>query len=220
MSTANSVVDGFSVPDGVLPSQHFSGRTKHLEPEKQLMLAVLTDAVRCFRMGSACGQGPRRRLFADAEWWLFRAEGNGPFSVQSICDALEIDTRRLRRGILRLARPRARGRSVADDSPLSRASGQASKRERLDVSSRRIKRRQEAQECRNRERPGLTLLVLQLLVELAQLCELLIGRDRGMRVLLRRQLLLVLERKLAVDLAQRFSRQPPYRRTLIFIRPF
>ena len=100
MSTANSVVDGFSVPDILLPSQHFNARTKHLEPEKQLMLAVLTDAVRCFRMGSACGQGTRRRLFADAEWWLFRAEGNGPFSLQSICDALEIDTRRLRRGVL------------------------------------------------------------------------------------------------------------------------
>src|SRR5271155_6267691 len=64
----------------------------------------------------------------------------------------------------------------------------------------------------------LTLLVLQLLVELAQICELLIGRNRGMRVLLRRQLLLVLERKLAVDLAQRFLRQPPHRRTLIFYR--
>ncbi len=100
MSTANSVVDGFSVPDILLPSQHFNARTKHLEPEKLLMLAVLTDAVRCFRMGSACGQGPRRRVFADAEWWLFRAEGNGPFSVENICDALEIDPRRLRRGVL------------------------------------------------------------------------------------------------------------------------
>jgi hypothetical protein len=100
MSTANAIVDGFSLPDIVLPSQHFNARTKHLEPEKQLMLAVLTDAVRCFRMGSACGQGPRRRLFADAEWWLFRAEGSGLFSLQSICDALEIDPRRLRRGML------------------------------------------------------------------------------------------------------------------------
>jgi hypothetical protein len=100
MSTADAILDGFSLPDIVLPSQHFDSRSKHLEPEKQLMLAVLTDAVRCFRMGSACGQGPRRRLFADAERWLFRAEGNGPFSLQSICDALEIDTRRLRRGCL------------------------------------------------------------------------------------------------------------------------
>lgn len=55
MSTANSVVDGFSVPDILLPSQHFSARTKHLEPEKQLMLAVLTDAVRCFRLGLHVG---------------------------------------------------------------------------------------------------------------------------------------------------------------------
>jgi hypothetical protein len=100
MSTANAILDGFSLPDIVLPSQHFDARTKHLEPEKQLMFAVLTDAIRCFRMGSACRQGPRRRLFADAEWWLFRAAGNGPFSLQNIYDALEIDLCRLRRGVL------------------------------------------------------------------------------------------------------------------------
>lgn len=95
------------------------------------MLAVLTDAVRCFRMGSACGQGPRRRLFADAEWWLFRAEGNGPFSLQNICDALEIDTRRLRRGVLD-----RRDRELAGEAsrmirrppvlPVKQASGSAS----------------------------------------------------------------------------------------------
>jgi hypothetical protein len=82
MSTANSVVDGFSVPDILLPWQHFNLRTKHLEPEKQLMLAVLTDAVRCFRMGSACGR-PRRRLFADAEWWLFRLREMAHFSSRT-----------------------------------------------------------------------------------------------------------------------------------------
>jgi len=79
MSKANAIVDGFTLPDIVLPSQHFNPRTKHLEPEKQLMLAVLTDAVRCFRMGSACEQGPRRRLFADAEWWLFALRKVGYF---------------------------------------------------------------------------------------------------------------------------------------------
>jgi hypothetical protein len=100
MPTADAILDGFSLPDIVLPSQHFDARTKHLEPEKQLMFAVLIDAIRCFRMGSACGQGPRRRLFADSERWLFRAEGNGPFSLQNICDELEIDLCRLRRGVL------------------------------------------------------------------------------------------------------------------------
>src|SRR5271167_3159068 len=100
MFSANWTVDELLEPDIMLPSQHFGSRTKHLEPEKQLMFAVLTDAIRCFRMSSAGGQGPRRRLFADAEWWLFRAEGNGPFCVENICDALEIDPRRLRRGVL------------------------------------------------------------------------------------------------------------------------
>lgn len=56
MSTANSIIDGFSLPDIVLPSQYFNARTKHLEPEKQLMLAVLTDAVRCFRMDLHVGK--------------------------------------------------------------------------------------------------------------------------------------------------------------------
>src|SRR5271155_2595871 len=131
MSTANAIVDGFSLPDILLPSQHFNARTKHLDPEKHLMLAVLTDAVRCFRLGSACGQGPRRRLFADAEWWLFRAEGNGPFSVENVCDALEIDPRRLRRGVLD-----RRDRELAGEAsrmirrppvlPVKRASGSAS----------------------------------------------------------------------------------------------
>jgi hypothetical protein len=100
MFSANWTVDELLEPDIMLPSQHFGSRTKHLEPEKQLMFAVLTDAIRCFRMSSACGQGPGRRLFADAEWWLFRAEGNGAFSRQNICDAIEIDPGQLRRGVL------------------------------------------------------------------------------------------------------------------------
>jgi hypothetical protein len=42
-----------------------------------------------------------------------------------------------------------------------------------------------------------------------------------MRIFLRSQLFLMLAKKVAADLAQRFSRQPPYRRTLIFHRdPF
>jgi hypothetical protein len=92
-----------------------------------------------------------------------------------------------------LARPRARGRTVADDSPPSSAPGQAGKRDCL--VAKKIKGINSAEDCRE-IRPtlftiydsGLTLLVLQFLVERAKLCELLIGRNRGMRVLLRSQL--------------------------------
>lgn len=101
MSPANWIVDEILVPDIILPSQHFDSRTRCLEPEKRLMLAVLSDAVRCFRMGAASEQGPRHRLFSDAELWLFRAKGRGPFSVQYICDALDVDPSLLRRELLR-----------------------------------------------------------------------------------------------------------------------
>lgn len=101
MSPANWIVDEILVPDIILPSQHFDSRTRCLEPEKRLMLAVLSDAVRCFRMGAASEQGPRHRLFSNAAWWLFRAKGRGPFSVQYICDALDVDPSLLRRELLR-----------------------------------------------------------------------------------------------------------------------
>lgn len=101
MSTANWIVDRILVPDIILPSQHFDSRTRCLEPERRLMLAVLSDAVRCFRMGAASERGPRRRLFFDAEWWLFCDKGSGPFSVQYICDALDVDPSLLRQELLR-----------------------------------------------------------------------------------------------------------------------
>src|SRR5260370_32939849 len=100
MSTANGIVDGILVPDIILPSQHFDSRTRCLEPEKRLMLAVLSDAVRCFRMGAASEQGARHRLFSDAKWWLFCEKGSGPFSVQYICDALDVDPSLLRPELL------------------------------------------------------------------------------------------------------------------------
>ena len=42
----------------ILPSQFFEGRNKNeaLEPEKRLMLAVLTDAVHCYQIGLRCAR--------------------------------------------------------------------------------------------------------------------------------------------------------------------
>ena len=100
MSPANSIVDVFSLPDIVLPSQHFDSRTRCLEPEKQPYVSGAQRRRSVLSYGVCIGQGPRHRLFADAAWWLFRAEGRGLFSVQYICDALDIDPSRLRSGVL------------------------------------------------------------------------------------------------------------------------
>jgi hypothetical protein len=63
------------------------------------MFAILIDAVRCFQ-NIGMGSASRRRNFADAEFWLFRAT-DGPFSFETVCDTLEIDANRLRQGLLR-----------------------------------------------------------------------------------------------------------------------
>src|SRR5580704_228263 len=97
------------------------------------------------RAREADRQGPRRTLFPDAEGWLFRAEGNGPFSLQSICDALEIDTRWLRRGVLdwrdrELAGEPSRMIRRPPGLPVKQASGSVSSRKKQGIDS--------AQDCR------------------------------------------------------------------------
>jgi hypothetical protein len=56
----------------VLPTQFFEGqkRNEALEPVQRLMLAVLTDAVRCYQVGFDAQQTARIRAFREAEEWL------------------------------------------------------------------------------------------------------------------------------------------------------
>ena len=94
----------------ILPSQFFEGCRKKetQEPEKRLMLAVLTDAVRCYQAGWEAQRTSRIRAFHEAEAWFFSAKGYGPFSFESVCHTLDITPDYLRRmlrrwRILRLA---------------------------------------------------------------------------------------------------------------------
>src|SRR5215469_15143205 len=76
----------------ILPSQFFEGRKKNrvLEPEKRLMLAVLTDAVRCYQVGCDAQRTSPIRAFREAEQWLFSTTSYGPFSFENVCYTLEI----------------------------------------------------------------------------------------------------------------------------------
>jgi hypothetical protein len=83
----------------ILPSQFFESQMKDkaLEPGKRLMLAVLTDAVRCYQVGFRAQMTFRIRAFREAEEWLFSAKGYGPFSCENVCYALDITPDYLRR---------------------------------------------------------------------------------------------------------------------------
>lgn len=63
------------------------------EPLEQLMLAVLLDAMRCYRgkFGSASVRG--RIGFHEARQWLFDRYSEAPFSLNSVCSVLGIEPR-------------------------------------------------------------------------------------------------------------------------------
>src|SRR5690349_10694130 len=64
--------------------------------EKRLLLAVLTDAVRCYQVGWDAQRTSRIRAFRRAEEWLFSATGYGPFSFENVCHTLDITPEYLR----------------------------------------------------------------------------------------------------------------------------
>jgi len=68
--------------------------------ERELMVAVLEDAIECFRKYSMSRAGVGPRLFDEAKVWLFTDDERQPFSFLNICEALRLDPGYIRRGIL------------------------------------------------------------------------------------------------------------------------
>ena len=97
-SDSDYLESGFEA-EPILPSQFFEGRKKDEAPvpEKRLMLAVLTDAVRCYQVGCDTQKTSRVRAFREAEQWLFGTKGYGPFSCENVCNFLDITPEYLRK---------------------------------------------------------------------------------------------------------------------------
>jgi hypothetical protein len=75
-------------------------RAKTLEAEKSLMLAILEDAVRCFQENCSAACGNRKRIFDDAQRWIFQRNNDWVFSFENICAALGFDPQYVRRGLI------------------------------------------------------------------------------------------------------------------------
>jgi hypothetical protein len=111
MSAHSDYAESPFEPESILPSQFFEGRNKSeaLEPIKRLMLAVLTDAVRCYQVGPDAEKISRRRAFGAAEEWLFRTKADGPFSFENVCCTLDIAPDYLRDTLQKWQARRVRG---------------------------------------------------------------------------------------------------------------
>ena len=78
-----------------------SQRTMPLEPEKHLMHAILEDAINTFRLHQGSTAGRQRKLFLDAQRWIWARNDEWPFSFENICSALGLDPQFLRSGLAR-----------------------------------------------------------------------------------------------------------------------
>ncbi|MGB7947751.1 MAG: hypothetical protein WCH75_08730 [Candidatus Binatia bacterium] len=90
-------------PDTLLSSQYFDNmhRRTVLDPEKKLILAILEDAVDCFKENHVAEGGRRKMLFDDAEQWIRADGGDWVFSFDHICEALGLSPAYVRQGLLR-----------------------------------------------------------------------------------------------------------------------
>jgi len=89
--------DILSQVDIILPSQYFGAMgSTGLSGEQRLMLAVLVDAINVLQSWQAGGSARKRRNFAEAAQWVNTRGTSHPFSFDSVCDALEIDSELLR----------------------------------------------------------------------------------------------------------------------------
>jgi hypothetical protein len=89
-------------PDTLLSAQYFETfRTKaDLEPEKRLMLAILEDAVDCLQKYIFARDGRGKRIFQEAEDWIFEENSDRLFPLENICQVLGFNPKYVRNGLL------------------------------------------------------------------------------------------------------------------------
>ncbi len=103
-------------PDILLSAQYFKifRNKSQLEPEKRLMLAVLEDAIACFKNYVFAKDTKGKALFREAEDWILEENSDWLFSFENICEVLGFNPNYVRQGLThckerRLAkRPKAR----------------------------------------------------------------------------------------------------------------
>jgi hypothetical protein len=97
-----NAIDNLLAHHVVTPSQYYDSRRRSTtdEPLQRLMLAVMADALECLshcRVGT--GGATVGKAATDAALWIEEENDEYPFSFNSICDALGINARALRKAL-------------------------------------------------------------------------------------------------------------------------
>jgi hypothetical protein len=90
-------------PDTLLPAQYLETvcSTALPEAEKKLLLAVLEDAISCFRDNISTQDKRKEKLFREAAEWIFiQNDDDWLYSFDSICETLGLNPGHVRKGLL------------------------------------------------------------------------------------------------------------------------
>src|SRR5438876_347608 len=109
-------------PDTLLPEQLVLPGRQAMQGERLLMLAVLEDALDCYRKYCRSREGATRLLFDETRAWVESRDHDTLFSFESICEAVDIHPDYLRRRLHETSDGGARRRLTHD------ADGQRSRR--------------------------------------------------------------------------------------------
>jgi hypothetical protein len=116
-------------PEVLLPVQFFGAVRKyasHQGGEHRLLVALLQDAVHCFRRYAFASDDRSRRLFAEAEQWIMKQDDpptSKSFSFEYVCAVLDLDSGWLRHGLqswMEDCRARLQRRRTAAVTPIRR----------------------------------------------------------------------------------------------------
>jgi hypothetical protein len=109
-------------PDTLLNDQFLDTYRRHLplEPEQRLVIAVLEDGIHAFQDNFGASHSKKRRIFDDAETWIFSDDNDWIFSFVSVCSLLNLEPAYLRRG---LRQWQTRQRPGAQTEPVRLTSG-------------------------------------------------------------------------------------------------
>jgi hypothetical protein len=95
LKQVNREIEATEVPsEGVILPSQFYGRLAGdgLSSEGRLMLAVLVDAINILRGWNGLGGRRKRRVFGEAAHWVNLKGTQNPFSFDSVCEAVGIDS--------------------------------------------------------------------------------------------------------------------------------
>lgn len=101
--TLDEKISSLFQPDTLLSAQYYGNQRRRnlLQPEMQLTLAILEDAINCFRDNLLAESAKGQKLFNEAEEWILDESGDWIFSFRNVCELLGFDPAYMRQGLLR-----------------------------------------------------------------------------------------------------------------------